>query len=316
MQELGKDSLKECFFTNKSNQDKDLQFGRNFFRRKSESLTEAQKEELARWEADICGDSVALRSAVNKDYSHLLEILENRKTELQKLAKESLEECFFTNKSNQDKDLKFGRNFFSRKAASLSEAQKEELANWEADICGDSVALRSAVNKDYSHLLQILENRKTELQKLAKESLEECFFTNKSNQDKDLQFGRNFFRRKSESLTEAQKEELARWEADICGNSVALRSAVNKDYSHLLEILENRKTELQQLGKESLEECFFTNKSNQDKDLKFGRNFFSRKAASLSEKQKEELANWEADICGDSVALRSAVNKDYLLSFA
>ena len=81
-------------------------------------------------------------------------------------------------------------------------------------------------------------------------SLEECFFTNKSNQDKDLQFGRNFFRRKSALLTEAQKEELANWEADICGDSVALRSAVNKDYSHLLEILENRKTELQQLGKE------------------------------------------------------------------
>ena len=243
-------------------------------------LTPEQREQISAWEAKLCGDQT-----VDQEYSRLLHILENRKTALRELGKESLEECFFTNKSNQDKDLKFGQNFFSRKAASLTEAQKEELARREADICGNSVALRSAVNKDYSHLLEILENRKTELQQLGKESLEECFFTNKSNQGKDLKFGQNFFSRKAASLTEAQKEELARWEADICGNSVALRSAVNKDYSHLLEILENRKTELQQLGKESLEECFFTNKSNQDKDLKFGRNFFSRKAASLSEAQ-------------------------------
>ena len=72
--------------------------------------------------------AVASRPAVDKDYNRLLEILENRKTDLQELGKSSLEECFLTNKSNTDKDLKFGRNFFNRKAASLTEAQKEELA--------------------------------------------------------------------------------------------------------------------------------------------------------------------------------------------
>ena len=38
-----------------------------------------------------------------------------------------------------------------------------------------------------------------------------------------------------------------------------------KDYSHLLEILENRKTELQKLGKESLEECFSLTKVTRTK---------------------------------------------------
>ena len=297
LQELGKASLEECFLTNKSNKDKDLKFGQNFFKRKAACLTQAQKEELARWEAGICGDSVALRPAVDKEYSRLLEILEKRKTELRELGKASLEECFFTNKSNQDKDLQLGRNFFRRKAASLSEAQKEELARWEAKICGDSVALRPAVDKEYSRLLEILEKRKTDLRELGKASLEECFLTNKSNKDKDLKFGQNFFKGKAACLTQAQKEELARWEAEICGDSVALRPAVDKEYSRLLEILENRKTDLQELGKASLEECFFTNQSNQDKDLQFGRNFFRRKAASLSETQKEELAEYEVGIC-------------------
>ena len=308
LQELGKPSLEECFLTNKSNTDKDLQFGRNFFRRKSDSLTDAQKEELAKWEAEICVD-VALRPAVDKDYNRLLEIVEKRKTDLQELGKSSLEECFLTHKSNTDKDLQFGRNFFRRKSDSLTDAQKEELAKWEAEICVD-VALRPAVDKDYTHLLEILEKRKTDLQELGKSSLEACFLTHKSNTDKDLQFGRNFFRRKSDSLTEAQKEELARWEAEICVD-VALQLSVDKDYNRLLEILEKRKTDLQELGKSSLEDCFLTNKSNTDKDLQFGRNFFRRKSDSLTEAQKEELARWEAEICVDSAALRPVVHAQF-----
>eukprot|EP00434_Breviolum_minutum_P034662 symbB.v1.2.030682.t1/scaffold3473.1/size82075/2 len=308
LQELGKSSLEECFLTHKSNTDKDLKFGQNFFHRKAASLTDAQKEELAKWEAEICVD-VALRPAVDKDYNRLLEVLEKRKTDLQELGKSSLEECFLTHKSNTDKDLKFGQNFFHRKAASLTDAQKEELAKWEAEICVD-VALRPAVDKDYNRLLEILEKRKTDLQELGKSSLEECFLTHKSNTDKDLKFGQNFFHRKAASLTDAQKEELAKWEAEICVD-VALRPAVDKDYNRLLEILEKRKTDLQELGKSSLAECFLTNKSNTDKDLQFGRNFFRRKSDSLTEAQKEELARWEAEICVDSAALRPVVHAQF-----
>ena len=311
LRELGKSSLEACFFTNKSKTDKDLKFGQNFFRRKAASLTDAQKEELAKWEAEICVDSVALQPVVDKEYNHLLEILEKRKTDLRELGKSSLEECFLTNKSNTDKDLKFGQNFFRRKAASLTDAQKEELAKWEAEICVDSVALQPVVDKEYNHLLKILEKRKTDLRELGKSSLEACFLTNKSNTDKDLKFGRNFFGRKAASLTDAQKEELAKWEAEICGDGVALQPAVHEEYNHLLKILEKRKTDLRELGKSSLEACFLTNKSNTDKDLKFGRNFFGRKAASLTDAQKEELAKWEAEICGDGVALQPAVHEEY-----
>ena len=208
-------------------------------------MTEAQKEELAKWEAEICGDGEALRPAVDTDFSRLLEIVEKRKADLQELGKTSLKDCFVTNKSNKDKDFKFGQNFFSRKAASLTEAQKEELAKWEAEICGDGEALRPAVDRDFSRLLEIVEKRKTDFQALGKASLKDCFSTNKSNKDKDFTFGKNFFSRKAASLTQAQKGELAKWEAKICGDSVALRPAVDSDFSRLIEILEKRKTDLQ-----------------------------------------------------------------------
>ena len=84
--------------------------------------------------------------------------------------------------------------------------------------------------------------------------------TNKSNQDKELSFGRNFFRRRESPLTEEQKQELAIWEAEICG--VALRpAAVDNEYNRLLEILESRKSDLRSCGKKSLKDCFMTNKS-------------------------------------------------------
>ena len=312
LQNLGKTSLQACFMTNKSNQDKDLKFGQNFFRRKASSFSEEQKQELAKWEAEICGDGVAWRPAVDKEYSRLLEILESRKSDLQNLGKTSLEDCFMTNNSNKDKDLTFGRNFFRRKASSLSQEQKQELAKWEAEICGDGVAWRPAVDKEYTRLLEILESRKSDLQNLGKTSLEDCFITNQSNQDKDLKFGRNFFRRKASSLSQEQKQELAKWEGEICGDGVAWRPAVDKEYTRLLEILESRKSDLQNLGKTSLEDCFMTNNSNKDKDLTFGRNFFRRKASSLSEQQKRELAKWQEEICGDGMALRPAVDKEFL----
>ena len=294
LQELGKSSLEACFLTNKSNTDKDLKFGQNFFRRKAASLTDAQKEELAKWEAEICVD-VALRPAVDKDYNRLLEILEKRKTDLQELGKSSLEECFLTNKSKTDKDFKFGQNFFHRKAASMTDAQKEELARWEAEICVDSAALRPAVDKDYNRLLEILQKRKTDLQELGKSCLEECFLTNKSNADKDLQFGRNFFRRKSDSLTEAQKEELARWEAEICVDSAALRPVVHAQFREVVKILQKRKNELQQHGKSTVEACF---RSGEDKDLEYCRNFLRRKKDTLSIAEQQELTSLEEEICG------------------
>ena len=93
-----------------------------------------------------------------------------------------------TNQSNQNKDLKFCQNFYSRKAASLTEEQKQELAKWEKEICGDGVALRPAVDKEFRRLLEILEKRNTDLQNLGKASLQECFMSNLTNQDKDFKF--------------------------------------------------------------------------------------------------------------------------------
>ena len=310
LQNLGKASLQECFTSNLSKQDKDLTFCRNFFQRKVASLTDEQKEELARWDKEICGDGVALRPAVDKEFERLLKILEKRKTDLQNLGKASLQECFTSNLSKQDKDLTFCRNFFQRKVASLTDEQKEELARWDKEICGDGVALRPAVDKEFDSLLKILEKRKTDLQNLGKASLQECFTSNLRKQDKDLTFCRIFFQRKVASLTDEQKEELARWDKEICGDGVALRPAVDKEFDSLLKILEKRKTDLQNLGKASLQECFTSNLSKQDIDLTFCRIFFQRKVASLTDEQKEELARWDKEICGDGVALRPAVDKD------
>ena len=311
LKNLGKASLQECFTSNQSNLDKDFKFCKKFFGRKAASLTEEQKQELAKWEQEICGDGVALRPAVDKDFDRFLEILEKRETDLKNLGKASLQEFFTSNQSNLDKDFKFCKKFFGRKAASLTEEQKQELAKWEQEICGDGVALRPAVDKDFDRFLEILEKRETDLKNLGKASLQECFTGNQSNLDKDFKFCKNFFGRKAASLTEEQKQELAKWEQEICGDGVALRPAVANDFDRFLEILEKREADLKNLGKASLQECFTSNQSNLDKDFKFCKKFFGRKAASLTEEQKQELAKREQEICGDGVALRPAVDKDF-----
>ena len=178
-------------------------------------LTIEQRQEILEWEAKLCGNQHMEQSDA-KSFAQLTDILQRRKTDLQELGKSSLEACFLTNKSNTDKDLKFGRNFFHRKAASLTDAQKEELARWEAEICVDA-ALRPAIDKDYNLLLEILQRRKTDLQDLGKSSLEQCFSTNKSKHRQRFQIWSKFLYPKSGILDRHhKKEELAKWEAEIC----------------------------------------------------------------------------------------------------
>ena len=244
---------------------------------------------------------------MDPEFSRLLEMLENRKSDLQELGKKCLKDCFFSNKSNKDKDFKFGQNFFSRKAASLTQAQKEVLAKWEAKICVDSVALPPAVDKEFSRLLEILENRKADLQELGKTSLKECFLSNKSNQDKDLQFGRNFFRRKAASLTEAQKQELAEFEVGIC-------KTVNfDDFNRFVSVLRDRAHDLALLRYTDFTQLLSCRKLA-DQDFKFCRTFWHRNASRLNTAQKQQVEELQAAILRstrdiDCVALRPAVSR-------
>ena len=76
------------------------------------------------------------------------------------------------------------------------------------------------------------------------------------------------------NLDSGQKEQIEFWEAKLCNMEK------DPEFVRLLDIIHKRKDELQALGKSSLEACFQTNKSNEDKDLKFVRNFFNRKKMS------------------------------------
>ena len=270
-------------------------------------MTEEQKQQLAKWEQEICGDGVALRPTVDKDFDRFLQILEQRKTDLQNLGKASLQECFMSNLSNQDKDFKFGRNFFSRKAACLTEEQKQELAKWEKDICGDGVALRPAVDKEYNRLLEILEKRNTDLQNLGKASLQECFMTNQSNQDKDLAFGRICFRRKAASLTENQKQTLTEFEVEIC-------KTVNFDeFNRFVSILQDRARELAMLRYADFTALLSCRKLR-DQDVKFCATFWRRNASRLNSAEKQQVEELQAGILRsttdlDRVALRPALTR-------
>ena len=261
-------------------------------------MTEAQKEELANWEADICGDSVALRSAVNKDYSHLLEILENRKTELQKLGKESLEECFFTNKSNQDKDLQFGRNFFRRKSESLTEAQKQELAEFEVEIC------KSVNFDDFNRFVSILQDRAQDLALLRHTNFTQLLSCRKLA-DQDFKFCRTFWRRNVSKLTTAEKERVEELQAAIIRSTtdidrVALRPAVIRALSKFENILERRHAEFTALGASSVTGLFGRHVKKQDADVRACYWFLSRIFSRLNENEQQRVRGKLNDLLSTS----------------
>ena len=145
------------------------------------------------------------------------------------------------------------------------------------EICSGDVALRPVTDALFARVVDIIQKQKDELQALGKSSLKACFQTNKSNENKDWNFVRNFFNRKKNSLTSEQAEQLENLEVEICSGDVALRPVADALFARVVDIIHKQKDELQALGKSSLEACFQTNKSNENKDWNFVRNFFNRK---------------------------------------
>ena len=158
------------------------------------SVTADQKATLMDWERRLCSE------AEDIDFARLLAIFASREEELKQMRKPSLEACFNSNLSNTDKDLKFCRNFL------------QVVDEWEEKICGDGAGLCPAIDADFARLLTILENREDDLRQMRQTSLEACFNSNLSNTDKDLQFCRNFLRRKKTSVTDEPQKVVDEWE--------------------------------------------------------------------------------------------------------
>ena len=297
LKQMRKPSLEACFNSNLSNADKDLKFCQNFFKRKKNSMTDDQKKVVDEWEKKICGDGAGLCPAIDADFARLLTILENRQDDLRQMQKTSLEACFNSSLSNTDKDLKFCRNFFQRKKTNMTDEQQKVVDEWEEKICGDGAGLCPAIDADFARLLTILENRQDDLRQMQKTSLEACFNSSLRNTDKDLQFCRDFLRRKKGSMTDEQQKVVDEWEEKICADGAGLCPAIDADFTRLLTILEKRQDDLREMQKTSLEACFGTRVSNADNDLGFGRNFFRRQKDRLTDEQRKVLEDWSSKIC-------------------
>ena len=270
------------------------------------SVTADQKATLMDWERRLCSE------ADDIDFARLLAIFASREEELKQMRKPSLEACFNSNLSNTDKDLNFGRNFIQRKKTSMTDEQQKVVDEWEKKICGDGAGLCPAIDADFARLLTILENRQDDLREMQKTSLEACFNSNLSNADKDLNFGRNFFKRKKNSMTDDQKKVVDEWEKKICGDGAGLCPAIDADFARLLTILENRQDDLREMQKTSLEACFNSNLSNADKDLKFCQNFILQtQKNSMTDEQQKAVDEWEEKICGDGAGLCPAIDADF-----
>ena len=274
--------------SNQSNQDKELQFGRNFFRRKAASLTAEQKQELAKWEAEICCDGEALRPAVDKEFNRLLEILESRKSDLRKLGKTSLEDCFMSNQSNQDKELQFGRNFFRRKAASLSEEQKQILTSFEVEIC-------KTVNfDDFNRFVSILQDRAKKLGELRFSDFTALLSCRTLKEDPDFKFCATFWRRNASRLNSAERLQLEELQAAILCSTTdfdreALRPAIARALDKFLNIVDRRQAEFLAVGASSVTSLFGRHIKKQDPELRACYWFLSRIFRRLNEDQQQQV---------------------------
>ena len=212
-------------------------------------------------------------------FTDLVAFLQREEESLKAVAKSDLKSTLRTGAGTKGNTADSERfhfyKIYCQLVKTLTEDQRNEIAQWEDKHC------TKQENADFRHFVNILENRKDELQKLGKTSLEACFNTRHSKSDKDFTFCGNFLKRKKASFSPEQEEERLRLEREICTDDEALRPVVDADFRKFAEIVHKRKDELQKLGKSSLEACFNTQHSKIDKDLKFCSNFNGRKLHSI-----------------------------------
>ena len=201
MQELGKASLEECSLTNKSNQDKDLQFGRNFFRGKAASLTEAQKQELAEFEVGVC-------KTVNfDDFNRFVSVLRDNAQDLALLRYTGFTQLLPCRKLT-DRDFKFCRTFWRRNTAENQQVEELQAAILRPTTDSDRVALRPAVTRALSKFENILERRHAEFVALGAPSVTSLFGRHVKKQDSEARACYWFLSRIFPRLNEDEQQRV------------------------------------------------------------------------------------------------------------
>ena len=236
---------------------------------------------------EICTGDVALRPVTDALFARVVDIIQKQKDELQALGKSCLEACFQTNKSNENKDLTFVRNFFRRKKNSLTAEQQEKLQQLESEIC-------AALNlEDFDRFLSILRNRAQELAHARLPDLD-AVLSSRGIKDGDLQFCRSFWRRNASRLTPLQQEEVE----DIAvtftypvrlDDRVALRPAINRLLTKFEEILVRRHVEFLGVGAASTHDLFSRHVKKIDPEVRFCYDFLARVFPSLAEAEQQHV---------------------------
>ena len=132
--------------------------------------------------------------------------------------------------------------------------------------------LQTIVEYKFRQLMEYLQREEIALKALRAVDLKSCLRTGAGTKghapDAERMKFYRMFNKISKDLTPQQRQQVLDWESRICSSQEAEQS-VKTPFLKLIEILQKRKTDLQNLGKASLQECSTSNQSNIDKDFKF-----------------------------------------------
>ena len=134
-----------------------------------------------------------------------------------------------------------------------------------------SVAM-AIVADAFANLLDYLEREEAVLKTLGASDLRACLRTgcgtHGHTRDAEREKYYKVLNRIEKNFTAEQRQQIQEWEAKLCVNQT-----VDPEFSRLLEMLENRKSDLQELGKKCLKDCFLSNKSKQGQRLQIWSKF-------------------------------------------
>ena len=283
----------------------------NFFRRYVDNVTVEQKALLADWELVLCKvdeDPVVLLPGIRRSFDRVGAYLEDKKVDLISLTQPTLVAALSNKTLSKEPLCVFTCCFLKRYAEQLPVDLKEQLEDWEHEICGVAAdelrAKRDQTSADnFESLLQFLSDSAEEILGLEKATLEEVVNSHRRNTSSRWKSAYEFLVRSANNLTVEQRQLLADWELVLCKvdkDTVVLLPGIRRSFGRVAQCVEEQQDALRNLKAKTLEKAFSSKQLRKDPMSVFSRCFLVRYEKHLLAEEKFQLEAWTEEFCQGS----------------
>ena len=306
---------------------------RNFWERKSLSLSAAQLALFEDWEFLLCDTSgltaEVAASRLDRCFNRAETFWAEQTEALKKLGQKSLKAALSSRHMKQFDMSAFSSILLQRYEDVFTLEQREAMSFLQDSVCVLTPEQRQVAQQRFldawERLIGFFAMFAQEIISLEKPSLGEVVRSKRKETSLQWLHAHNFFQRHVDKLSVEQKDFLDDWQLVLCNiatDTAVLLPGIRRSFERACAYLEDKKDDLISLRQTTVVGALSNKTLSKEPLCVFTSCFLKRYAELLPVDLKLQLDAWEQQICGEAVAeseakrdQRTVDNFDFLFSF-